>query len=83
MSGLALISVEGLLDLKIENVTINGDSFYDYIQKHVLPYLMPFNSQNTHSVFMDNCAIQHVEQIASMIQDVGSLVHYSPLLSRP
>ena len=27
---------------------------------------------------MDNCAIHHVEEIASMIEDVGSLVHYLP-----
>lgn len=27
---------------------------------------------------MDNCAIHHVEEIASMIEDVGSLVQYLP-----
>ena len=38
---------------------------------------MPFNSQNPYSVvIMDNCAIHHVEEMASVIEDVGSLVHY-------
>ena len=79
VSGLALISVNGLLDVKIENNTTNADSFYDFVQKHVLPHLMPFNGQNPHSVvIMDNCAIHHIEEIASMIEDVGSLVHYLP-----
>ena len=79
VSGLALISINGLLDVKIEDETVNGDSFYDFVQKYVLPHLMPFNGQNPHSVVvMDNCAIHHVEQITSMIQDVGALVHYLP-----
>ena len=63
VSGLALISFNGLLDVKIENNTINADSFYDFVQKYALPQLMPFNSQNSHTVIiMDNCAIHHVEE---------------------
>jgi len=27
---------------------------------------------------MENCAVHHVDQIATMIQDVGCLVHYLP-----
>ena len=46
---------------------------------HVLPHLMPFDGQNPHSVVvMDNCSIHHVEGIATMIQEVGCLVHYLP-----
>ena len=79
MSVFALISINGLLDVKMEDETINDDSFYDFVQKYVLPHLMPFNGQNKHSVVvMDNCAIHHVEQKASMIQDIDTLVHYLP-----
>ena len=34
VSGLALISVNGLLNVKIENENTNA---YDFVQKHVLP----------------------------------------------
>ena len=38
---------------------------------------MPLNGHNPHSfVIMDNCAIHHIQEIATMIEDVGSLVHY-------
>ena len=61
--GLALTSINGLLDVKIEVETVNGDSFFDFVQKYVLPDLMPFNGQNPQGVVvMDNCAIHHVEQ---------------------
>jgi len=67
------MSVEGLLDVKI----INETRFYDFVQKYVLPHLMPLNGHNPHSfVIMDNCAIHHIQEIATMIEDVGSLVHY-------
>ena len=46
VSGLALILVNGLLDVKIENNITNADSFCDFVQKYVLPHLMPFNGQN-------------------------------------
>ena len=79
VSGLALISINGLLDVKIQNENTNADSFYDFVQEYVLPHLQPFNGQNSHSVMiMDNCAIHHTKPIASMIQEVGSLVHYLP-----
>ena len=73
---MAVISTNGLLDVKIIK---DGDTFYDFLQTHVLPHLMPFNGQNPHSVVvMDNCSIHHLEGIATMIQEVGCLVHYLP-----
>jgi len=79
VSGLALMSIKGLLDVKIIDETADGDCFYDFVQKYVLPHLMPFNGYNLHSVvIMDNCAIHHIQEIAAMIEDVGSLVHYLP-----
>ena len=61
MSGLALISVEDLLDVKIIYETADGDCFYDFVQKYVIPHLIPFNGHKPHSVIiMDNCAIHHV-----------------------
>ena len=42
MSGLAFMSVCGLLDVK---GTVNGDTFYNFVQKY-LPHLIPFDGIN-------------------------------------
>ena len=77
VSVLAIISVNGLLDVKVVRGTTNGDTFYDFIQENLLPNLMPFNGENPDSVvIMDNCLIHH---IVPMIQDVGALVHFLPI----
>jgi hypothetical protein len=47
---MANISMIGLLDIDAMKGTVNGDRFYDYVQKHLLPHLMPFNGVNPHSV---------------------------------
>ena len=77
VSGIAMISVSGLLDVSVMKGTVDGDKFYDFVQKFLLPQLMPFNGVNPHSiVILDNCSIHHVEEITSMIE--GVLVHFLP-----
>ena len=79
VSGITLISVNGLLDVDVVKGSVDGDKFYDFVQKHLLPHLMPFNGVNPHSVvILDNCSIHHVDGIASMIEEVGALVHFLP-----
>lgn len=79
VSAIANISVSGLLDVDVVKGTVDGDRFYDYVQKHLLPHLMPFNGVNPHSVVvLDNCSIHHVEGVTSMIEEVGALVHFLP-----
>ena len=74
-----IISVEGLLDVCVVKGTVDGDAFYDFTQKHLLPQLMLFNGVNPHSVVvLDDCSIHHVEEITTMIEDVGALVHFLP-----
>jgi len=50
VSGLALMSIKDLLDIKISNETADGDCFYDFVHKYVLSHLTPFNGHNPHSV---------------------------------
>lgn len=79
VSGIAIISVSGLLDVSVVKGTVDGDKFYHFVLKYLLPHLMPFNGVNSHSVvILDNCAIHHVEEITSMIEDVGALVQFLP-----
>ena len=40
---------------------------------------MPFDGFNPHSVVvLDNCAIHHVCEVQTMLEQVGVLVHYLP-----
>ena len=79
ISAIAGISMAGLLDVKFIVGTTDGDTFYDFVQKCLLPHLMPFNGVNPHSVVvMDNCTVHHVPEVVRSILDVGALVHYLP-----
>lgn len=76
VSAIACISLAGLLDAMTVKGTTDGDAFYDFIQVHLLPHLIPFNGVNPHSgVVMDNCAIHNIDGIVKSIHDV---VHFLP-----
>ena len=78
MSAIANIFVSGSYsDIDVVKGTVDGDRFYDYVQKHLLPHLIPFNGVNPHSVVvLDNCSIHHVEGVTSKIEEVGALVYF-------
>ena len=82
VSAIACISMDGLLDVKTLTGTSDGDTFYSFVQTHLLPQLMPYNGFNPHSVvIMDNCSIHHVPEVTKSIQDVGALLHFLPAYS--
>lgn len=84
ISAIAFMSVNGMLDCKAVNHSVNGDDFYEFVQSTLLPHLMPYDGNNPHSVvinYMDNCSIHRVEGIIEMMQEVGALVHFLPLYS--
>lgn len=73
------MSTAGLLDVKTHTGTVDGKAFYDFVQTHLLPKLMPYNGTNPHSVVVfDNCAIHHVDAIVKSIEEVGALVYFLP-----
>lgn len=79
VSGIAMISTSGLLDVSVVKGTIDGDKFHDLVLKHLLPQLMPFDGVNAHSaVVLDNCSVHHVEGVTSMIEEVDALAHFLP-----
>ena len=63
----------GLLDCKAVTHTIDGDTFYDFIQSSLLPNLMPFNGYNHPNRQL--CFIHHFPGVIEMIQE---LVHFLP-----
>ena len=80
LCGIAFLSVNGLLDLKVIWGVANGDLFYNFVEKHLLPCLLPFWwEKSTHSVvIMDNCSIHDMSCIVIMIKEVGAIVHFLP-----
>ena len=63
--------------------SVDGDVFYSFVEKFLLPHLMPFDGINPHSVvILDNCSIHHLDATVAMIHEVGAFVHFfAPLLS--
>ena len=79
VSAIAIMSLSGMIDVSISTGTTNGDEFYTFVEKVLLPNLQPFNGINPHSVvIMDNCSIHHVPETVSMIEEVGAMVHFLP-----
>ena len=79
MSAIAMISINGLLDVSIQDGTNSGESFYSFAEKFLLPQLQQFNGINQHSVVvMDNCSIHHVPEVIRMIEEVGAIIQFVP-----
>ena len=79
ISAIACMSASGLLDVKTVKGTTDGTDFYSFVQKYLLPHLMPYNGVNPHSVvILDNCSIHHIPEISQSISEVGALVHFLP-----
>ena len=82
ISAIACMSMNGILDVRTVKGTSDGDIFYDFVQMHLIPYTMPFNGVNPHSVIiLDNCATHHVNEVTATLREVRLLVHFLPSYS--
>ena len=78
-SAIGIMSTSALLDCYVVEDSVNGDVFYDFVQKSLLPLLLPFNGVNPNSiVIMDNCSIHCLDDIIQLIYSVGALVLFLP-----
>ena len=58
---------------------MDGDTFYLFVQRTLLPVLLPFNGYNPNSVVvMDNRSIHHVPEVIELIRGVGTIVVFLP-----
>ena len=79
LSAISAMTSEGIQALKVVRGTVDGEEFLDFVQRDLLPTLMPFDGINPNSiVILDNCSVHHVQGVASIITQVGALVHYLP-----
>ena len=78
-SAVGVTSAEGILECHIVSGNVNADSFEEFVERSLLPHLMPFNGINPHSiVVLDNCSIHHVDHIVNLIEGLGVLVLFLP-----
>ena len=74
-SAVGIMCIDGLLDTYITDHTIDGEEFCTFIERCLLPQLLPFNGTNPRSVvIMDNASIHHVEPAVQLIEE--SMVLY-------
>ena len=77
--GIKCLLRESYIDCKLMQGGVDVDVFYEFVEKFLLPHLMPFDGHNPHSVVvLDNCAIHHINSTVQMIHDTGALIHFLP-----
>lgn len=61
------MSVRGIEDVVLLEGGVDGINFSEYIERSVLPVMMPFNGIRPRSILiMDNASIHHVDQVQDM-----------------
>ena len=65
--------------MHITSGSVNGDVFCEFIEKNLLPQLLPFNGINGRSVVvMDNVSIHHTERATALIEEIGAIPIFLP-----
>ena len=60
---------------ELHEQNVDGDTFYLFVQRTLLPTLLPFNGYNPNSVvIMDDCSIDHVPEVIELIRSIGTIV---------
>lgn len=70
---MAVMSTEGVEDIYFVEGSVNGDKFLDFVQRSLLPILMPFSSSNPKSlVILDIASVHHTQAVEETSNGVGS-----------
>ena len=76
VSAIAGVAFDGLVTVQC---SINEDVFCDFVEKDLLPHLLPFDGVNPRSVvLLDNASIHHTRRPIELIQSIGAIVHFLP-----
>ena len=66
-------------DVYIVERNVNADVFLQFIQRCLLPILLPFDGSNPCSVVvLDNASVHHVDLVTRLISAMGALVWFLP-----
>lgn len=78
-SAIAAMSLDGIVDVHITGESVDGEKFCEFIEKNLLPHLLPFNGINGRSVVvMDNASIHHTEMATALIEEIGAIPIFLP-----
>ena len=78
-SAIAAMAFDGIVDVHITGENVDGDMFCNFIEKYLLPQLLPFNGINGRSVVvMDNASIHHTERATALIEEIGAIPIFLP-----
>ena len=58
MSAIAALSLEGVVDVMFLHGSVDGDTFANFIERSLLPHLLPLINHNS-VVVMDNASIHY------------------------
>jgi hypothetical protein len=79
ISAIAALSHQGILDVSLTTMSVDGEMFCDFIRGYLIPNMMPYNGVNPNSVVvMDNCAIHHVQGVQELLEAAGIVILYLP-----
>ena len=79
ISAIPVLTTRGIESVYTTTGTVNGDVFEEFVCKHVLPIIQPFNGVNPRSiVLLDNASIHHMERIHDIITGVGARLCFLP-----
>ena len=79
ISVIAAMSIYGIIAIEIVKGGVDADVYYDFMCKHLLTKLMPFDGLIDHSALvLDNCSIHHVSEIDKLVEDTGVIMLYLP-----
>ena len=78
-SAIAAMSLDGIVDVHITSESVNGDTFCEFIERNLLPQMLPFDGINGRSVvIMDNASIHHTERATALIEEIGAIPIFLP-----
>ena len=82
LSTIAAGNTRGIEDIEVHNETTNGEMFAGFVQRCIVPIMLPFNGSNPRSVLvLDNASIHHVQEVHQMIDGCGAIIEYLPAYS--
>ena len=72
------MSCNGIEDAYIVEGNVNSDTFLQFVQRCLLPILLPFDGgDNPRSVVvLDNASIHHVDTVTRLISATGALIRF-------
>jgi len=77
ISAIGVLTTRGIEDSYIVEGNVNAGIFLQFIERSLLPILLPFDGDNPRSVVIfDNATIHHVESVISLISAAGALVRF-------